>query len=134
MNSRLSIPTRIAETSSRKRRKECRRVSTNTRWSHVCLSLHLPFYFLTSSLLPPTNILPHSPPTKQDPAIPDVNNDKSIGAEVKHHLQEAKQEATATIQHVKNQARTEVAPKKAWWGLGFFGASQGGEQSPREGK
>jgi hypothetical protein len=90
------------------------------------LPLYFPFCF------PTTNILPYSPPTKLDPAIPDVNNDKSIGAEVKHHLQEAKQEATATIQHVKNQAKTEVAPKKAWWGLGFFGASQGGGESPRE--
>ncbi|KAI4757217.1 hypothetical protein E4T52_09355 [Aureobasidium sp. EXF-3400] len=72
------------------------------------------------------------PPTKLDHAIPDVDNNKSIGAEVKQHLQEAKEEATSTIQHARNQAKTEVAPKKAWWGLGFFGASQGGEESPRE--
>jgi hypothetical protein len=90
----------------------------------------LPLYPLYHHLLTPS---PHSPPTKLDPPISDVNNDKSIGAEVKHHLQEAKDEVTATIQHVKNQAKTEVAPKKAWWGLGFFGASQGGEESPREG-
>ncbi|KAH0294535.1 hypothetical protein M436DRAFT_47349 [Aureobasidium namibiae CBS 147.97] len=72
------------------------------------------------------------PPTKHDPAIPAVDNDRSIGAEVKQHLQEAKEEATSTIQHAKDHAKTEVAPKKAWWGLGFFGASQGGEESPRE--
>lgn len=90
--------------------------------------------------LPPSTLPQHalislpfcSPPTKQDPAIPDVDNNKSIGAEVKQHLQEAKEEATSTIQHAKDHAKTEVAPKKAWWGLGFFGASQGGEESPRE--
>ncbi|CAD0098699.1 unnamed protein product [Aureobasidium mustum] len=62
----------------------------------------------------------------------DVNNDKSIGAEVKQHLQDAKEEAVSTIQHAQQTAKTEVAPKKAWWGLGMFGASQGGEESPRE--
>ncbi|CAD0084988.1 unnamed protein product, partial [Aureobasidium vineae] len=69
-----------------------------------------------------------------DREIPDINNDKSIGAEVKQHLQEAKQEAVQTIQHAQQTAKTEVAPKKAWWGLGIFGASQGGEESPRENK
>jgi hypothetical protein len=89
--------------------------------------------FLTPSPSTPTDIAaPHSPPTKLDHEIPDIDNNKSIGAEVKQHLQEAKEEATSTIQHVRNQAKTEVAPKKAWWGLGFFGASQGGEESPRE--
>ena len=94
-----------------------------------------PFLSSTSCILlqHPTNlVLPGSPPTKHDPAIPDVDNDRSIGAEVKQHLQEAKEEATSTIQHAKDHAKTEVAPKKAWWGLGFFGASQGGEESPRE--
>jgi hypothetical protein len=125
MNSRHSIPTGITKTSSRKRRQECRRISTNTRWSHVFL-LSLP------STSTPLTYPPSSPPTSHDPAIPSISNDKSLGAEIKHHLQEAKDEATATIQHAKNHAKTEVAPKKAWWGLGVFGASQGGEESPRE--
>ncbi|KAI4743655.1 hypothetical protein E4T50_05968 [Aureobasidium sp. EXF-12298] len=72
------------------------------------------------------------PPTKIDHETPDINNDKSIGAEVKQHLQDAKEEAVSTIQHAQQTAKTEVAPKKAWWGLGIFGASQGGEESPRE--
>ncbi|KAG9513796.1 hypothetical protein KCU99_g7013, partial [Aureobasidium melanogenum] len=72
------------------------------------------------------------PPTKIDHETPDINNDKSIGAEVKQHLQDAKEEAMSTIQHAQQTAKTEVAPKKAWWGLGIFGASQGGEESPRE--
>lgn len=38
------------------------------------------------------------------------------------------------IQHIKNEAKTDVAPQKAWWGLGLFGASQGGSESPREGE
>jgi hypothetical protein len=132
MNSRHGIPTRTAETSSGKGRKECRRIPTNTRWSHVSHPHPLP---LPPLLVPLTNIFhpPSSPPTSHDPAIPDINNDKSLGAEIKHHLQEAKDEATSTIQHAKDHAKTEVAPKKAWWGLGMFGASQGGEESPREG-
>ncbi|CAC9889722.1 unnamed protein product, partial [Aureobasidium pullulans] len=64
----------------------------------------------------------------------DINNNKSIGAEVKQHLNEAKDEAMTEIQHIKNEAKTDVAPQKAWWGLGLFGASQGGSESPREGE
>ncbi|THZ17565.1 hypothetical protein D6C89_08721 [Aureobasidium pullulans] len=74
------------------------------------------------------------PPTSHDPSIPDINNNKSIGAEVKQHLNEAKDEAMTEIQHIKNEAKTDVAPQKAWWGLGLFGASQGGSESPREGE
>ncbi|KAI4754791.1 hypothetical protein E4T52_13794 [Aureobasidium sp. EXF-3400] len=74
------------------------------------------------------------PPTSHDPSIPDINNNKSIGAEVKQHLNEAKNEAMTEIQHIKNEAKTDVAPQKAWWGLGLFGASQGGSESPREGE
>ncbi|CAD0114111.1 unnamed protein product [Aureobasidium uvarum] len=92
--------------------------------------------FLSHSFIRiPTDIRPLPvPPTAHDREIPDINNDKSIGAEVKQHLQEARQEAVQTIQHAQQSAKTEVAPKKAWWGLGIFGASQGGEESPRENK
>lgn len=119
-----SVPTRAAEASSRKRRKECTTIPATTWRRHVrpCL----PFLWET-----PANG-PSSPPTKTDHEIPDINNDKSIGAEVKQHLQDAKEEAVSTIQHAQQTAKTEVAPKKAWWGLGMFGASQGGEESPRE--
>jgi len=82
----------------------------------------------------PTNLSISSPPTSHDPSIPDINNNKSIGAEVKQHLNEAKNEAMTEIQHIKNEAKTDVAPQKAWWGLGLFGASQGGSESPREGE
>ncbi|KAI5236073.1 hypothetical protein E4T42_09546 [Aureobasidium subglaciale] len=79
------------------------------------------------------------PPTSRDPEIPAIDNNKSIGVEVKERLQEAKDEAMSDIQHARahakneiQQAKTEVAPQTAWWGLGLFGASQGGAESPKE--
>lgn len=108
------------------------------------LSIHSTLHPISATLLPldpptlpptyPTNLSISSPPTSHDPSIPDINNTKSIGAEVKQHLNEAKNEAMTEIQHIKNEAKTDVAPQKAWWGLGLFGASQGGSESPREGE
>lgn len=109
---------------------------------HLCIhsTLHpnsatlLPLHPPTLPSTHPTNLSISSPPTSHDPSIPDINNNKSIGAEVKQHLNEAKDEAMTEIQHIKNEAKTDVAPQKAWWGLGLFGASQGGSESPREGE
>jgi hypothetical protein len=118
-------------------------LSDSHLFSPYCISAFTPPYipflqpsFLRPSHLPPnlTNLPISSPPTSHDPSIPDINNNKSIGAEVKQHLNEAKDEAMTEIQHIKNEAKTDVAPQKAWWGLGLFGASQGGSESPREGE
>ncbi|CAD0027767.1 unnamed protein product, partial [Aureobasidium pullulans] len=97
--------------------------------SATLLLLTLPPY------LPPTQLISQSPaPNIPRPLYTRHQQQQIHRRRSKTTPERSKDEAMTEIQHIKNEAKTDVAPQKAWWGLGLFGASQGGSESPREGE